>query len=277
MDSLNQLLQNLGYACRPVSPEEAAAHKCASFNSEAGKLTGYDCPACKNKGIIMTCVERNGTWEFVTRDCECMETRRTLNRLEQSGLKDAISTHTFETFETNFAWQKTMLLKAISYARNKAGWFFAGGQTGCGKSHICTAICRSLFQEGMAVKYMLWRDEVVTLKAVVTDSAEYARLIRPYKEAKVLYIDDLFKTGKDKFGKLQTPTVGDVNIAFEILNYRYNDPQKLTIISSECTMDELVGIDEAVAGRIFEKAQEYSVSIGKDIKKNWRFRGGVTL
>ena len=39
-------------------------------------------------------------------------------------------------------------------------------------------------------------------------------------------------------------TQGDINIAFEIINYRYiND--LITIISSELLLDEIINIDEA--------------------------------
>ena len=45
-----------------------------------------------------------------------------------------------------------------------------------------------------------------------------------------------------------------MNVAFEILNYRYT--AKLpTIVSSECVLDDLIQIDESLAGRIAERAK----------------------
>ena len=126
---------------------------------------------------------------------------------------------------------------------------------------------------------MLWRDEVVKLKACVTEAAEYSRMITELKEAEVLYIDDLFKTGKDGEGKAQRPTGADVNIAFEILNYRYNNPKLITIISSECKVTDMLDIDEAIAGRIAERTSPfgYGLNINKDQRKNYRLRGTVEL
>ena len=74
------------------------------------------------------------------------------------------------------------------------------------------------------------------------NTAYYSRLLTPFKTVPVLYIDDLFKT---EAGKL--PTTADVNIAFEIINHRYINPDYITVISTEKTMDELIAIDEAVA------------------------------
>ena len=71
------------------------------------------------------------------------------------------------------------------------------------------------------------------------------------------------------------PTPADVNVAFEIINYRYNNPSLLTIISSELTEADLLDIDEAVAGRIFERAK--SISISKNRDRNYRIKKAVTL
>ena len=80
-------------------------------------------------------------------------------------------------------------------------------------------------ERGVETRYALWRDMSVQAKAVVNDEQEYQRLVGPLKRVRCLYIDDLFKTGKG-----QQPTTGDVNLAFEILNSRYNDSTKITII-----------------------------------------------
>ena len=79
-----------------------------------------------------------------------------------------------------------------------------------------------------------------------------------------MYIDDLFKTKQGA-----SVTAADINIAFEILNYRYiND--MLTIISSEKTLREILDIDEAVGSRIYEMAQGYILNISADPAKNYR-------
>lgn len=153
------------------------------------------------------------------------------------------------------------------------GRIFITGNSG--KTHLCTAICREFLLNCKAVKYMLWRDDVVALKGLVNDTDAYKELIDTYKQCEVLYVDDLFKTGKSNDGLKQRPTAADVNIAFEILNYRYNNPNLLTIISSECTVNDIIDIDEATGGRIFERATAFSLK--PDVSKNYRLRGVTEL
>jgi DNA replication protein DnaC len=111
---------------------------------------------------------------------------------------------------------------------------------------------------------MLWRDSVTRLKAVVNDSEEYARLMEPLKRVSVLYMDDLFKVGKG-----QEPTGPDANVAFELLNARYVSRDKLTIISTERSIEELMDIDEAVGSRIYERSSGCGIAL-EGQGKNWR-------
>ena len=281
MDRIQDLLGRfMGQSSDPISPEEMEKFRVDSFNEAEGNLheeDDYQCKFCRNKGLIMRAVqEENGMWNSVSRECKCMGVRRTIKRMKRSGLKNIIKDYTFDKFEATDNWQNTIKEAAMEYAKKPEGWFFIGGQSGAGKTHICTAICRDFLLGGRTVKYMLWRDDVVKLKNAVTDYEEYTRLIDQYKKVEVLYIDDLFKTGKAPDGGKQIPTSADVNIAFEILNFRYNDPSLLTIISSECTVNDILDIDEAVGGRIFERAKR-SFSIKGDKTKNYRLRGAVEL
>ena len=92
-------------------------------------------------------------------------------------------------------------------------------------------------------------------------------MINKYKNAKVLYIDDFLKVKKG-----EEPTPADINLAFEILNYRLLDPDKITVISSEKTLLDLLNYDEATMSRIFKAAGRYKINIEKDIKKNYRLK-----
>ena len=91
----------------------------------------------------------------------------------------------------------------------------------------------------------------------------------------VLYIDDLFKIGKGQDGRKQRPTSADVNLAFEILNYRYNKPTCITIISSELYAEDILDIDEAIGSRIYERAK--IVNISNDRAKNQRIKNEITF
>lgn len=232
-------------------------------NSEQGNLVGFDCEKCKNRGYI---TEIRGNY-LVSVECECMKRRRSLRQIERSGMKDLLQRHTFANFETAEEWQALMKQKAADFLGDESGrWFAALGSVGAGKTHICTAICGELLNMGHGVRYMLWRDESVKIKAVANDADEYDRLINPFKLAPVLYIDDLFKTKK---GEPVRPA--DVNLAFELLNYRYCNKKLVTVISSEKTMGELLNVDEAVGSRIYERCGDFCVELTGD--KNRRLVG----
>lgn len=280
MERLQEILAKANIMARtsePMTPEEWEKFKADDYNKTQGSLDdGYDCPICLNKGDIWRAVQdARGWWTHVSADCKCMVIRRTIRRMQRSGLKNIIRDYTFDKFIATEPWQQTIKGAAMEYAKHPEGWFFIGGQSGAGKSHICTAICREFLLAGREVKYMLWRDDVVQLKGAVTDAEEYGSLMDHYKKVDILYIDDLFKTGKAPDGAKQRPTAADVNAAFEILNYRYNDPKKLTLISSECTIDDILDIDEAVGGRIFERAKAFSLK--PDKRRNYRLRGATEL
>ena len=235
-----------------------------SYNSTKGELSGFDCPKCHNKGNFMVVI--NG--EEIIRPCECMEKRRMLKAIHDSGLSTVLSQYTFGNFIDNEDWQKRVKQKALDYISDSSGkWFYIGGQVGAGKTHICTAIVGQFIKAGYNAKYMMWRDEIVKLKAM-RNSEDFDNLIAEYKRIKVLYIDDMFKTEQGK-----QPTQSDIDIAFEIINYRYMHKDLITIFSCEKKVGELLDIDEAVGSRIYERTKEYNIPIGRDRTRNYRLRG----
>ena len=280
MEALQAILKRRGLdSTFNMSPKDYEQFKVDSMNEAVGNRNeedGYECRICKNKGYIAKLVEKeDGTYSHCYANCKCVEIRNSILRMKRSGLKDIIKDYTFDKFEDTEDWQKTIKDAAMNYANAPEGWFFLGGMTGCGKTHLCTAICREFLLSGRRVKYMLWRDDIVKIKGAVTDSEEYSKLIDEYKKAEVLYIDDLFKTGKAADNNPQKPTSADINVAFEIINYRYINTNLLTIISSECSVDELLDIDEATGGRIYERAK--AITIAKNRNRNYRIRKAETI
>lgn len=276
MEQMMNLRDLIWAGCFDINEEQKEREKADAYNASIGerdKIDGYDCPICRNKGNIMVpFVDDYGRWNHKMRECRCQKIRSSILRMKASGLEDVIRRCTFDRYNAAEDWQVEIKQAAMEYAGDPDGWFFIGGQTGAGKSHICTAICRDLlYNSGMGVRYMVWKDESVKLKAVVTDSTEYTKAIDVFKTADVLYIDDFFWTG-DTRGRWK-PTAGDLNLGFEIINYRYLHPQKPTIISSQHTLPDLIRADEAIGGRIKELAGTNSFSIDADRKKNQRIGG----
>ncbi len=231
------------------------------WNTKPGKLEGLDCNKCLNRGFYYEYSDKMET--IVQIPCPCMARREAQRRMERSGISKAMERMTFESFEVRDKWQEAFKNQAVAFAKNPNGWFFAGGQVGGGKTHLCTAILRELSKK-YEVSYILWRDECAKIKASLNDAAGVERMNR-LKNVKVLYIDDLFKGS-------EMPTQGDLNIAFELYNYRYNNDELITITSSERLIGELVDIDEAIGSRIAEKSKGNIVQIARSKDRNWRLR-----
>lgn len=238
------------------------------YNASEGPEKDEHCPLCHNKGNFLEIVD--GT--EVLRTCQCAQIELSERILRKSGLADVADRYTFEAYVATDPWQRAAQEIAVAYVADSQGkWLALLGQPGCGKTHLGTAAAVAIMREkGAGMRYMAWRDDAARLKALVTDDVEYQRIINPLKTAQILYVDDLFKGEQGKM-----PTAADINLAFELLNYRYNNPSLVTIISSEKTIDDLIDIDEAVGSRIYERTKNYCIVIPSDKNKNYRLRGGV--
>ena len=226
---------------------------------------GYECEKCRNKGIIYKMTDEG---EIRSVKCECLTTRRSIKLLQESGLQLFVQNNSIDDYETTHEWQKNLKEKTQNFmAQDKIKWYFIGGQVGIGKTFLCTTICRHFIEKGVPTRYMLWTEISKRLKANINEDT-YFDIIEPFKKIDVLYIDDFLKVKKG-----QMPTPADMNIAFDILNSRLFDQNKVTIISSEFTIRQLLPLDEATISRIIEKSGEFLINIDADMSKNYRLKG----
>ena len=264
--------RNMEYTSKPMSIKESMERIAANENKRSGNehlIDGYNCELCLNRGYFSKVGEHYGMLENYMEVCSCMRVRKNIRALKNSGLANVVEDFTFEKFEATEPFQEYMLTRAKSFLENPENkWLAFLGASGSGKTHLCSAVAIELIKQGKDVKYMLWKDDARKIKNTHFDGD--GLLMDYYKNVEVLYIDDLFKTGKSD-DQLKV-TTGDINIAFEILNSRVVQ-KKTTIISSEISIDELFDIDEAVAGRIKQMCREYCVNISKGEGKNYRKRG----
>lgn len=217
-------------------------------------LGGVDCPICNNTGHLL--YRKDGI--TYAKECECMNKRRFLRRVKKSGMDDMLSRYTFDLYETPTAEWADIKQTAEAFCEAENGWFFICGQSGSGKTHICTAICSKLIDK-CDVYYMAWRDESRQLKALM-NTEELDQRLDQLKRVEVLYIDDFLKGGAND---------ADIRLAFEIINARYNDTRLRTIISTEATLETLLRIDEALGSRIIERSRGYRC---RSPKENWRLK-----
>lgn len=214
--------------------------------------------------------------------CDCFKRARILNRIKKSGLEHELDIKTFETFETHEKYEVDMKQMGLSYVnailhRNadaSAGatnyspipWLFMGGAPGCGKTHLCTAVCSELLKNGKEVIYMQWSAESRRLKSAVMEDS-YDAQMQVFIEAEILYIDDLLK---QMSGSAPSATPADIKILFELLNNRHiqNRP---TIITSEWALSrQLLPLDEGTFSRIYEHCKGYNLAIASLPNRNHR-------
>lgn len=231
--------------------------------------TIYRCAKCKDTGWI-------NEYETVVADsegkpyayyrwaerCDCVKLHAAKQKLIQSGIDENMRFANFET--RGMSVLENAKDSAIKYAdsfelfeNERVNSIIFCGQPGAGKTHLGSSICRQLIDKnGIQVVYMPYRNAVTELKQCIKDETEYGKLIRRYATARALYIDDMCK------GKT---TESDINILYEIINYRYLKKLPL-IISTEKTIKELNEWDEAIGSRIFEMCGENVITfIGKEL------------
>lgn len=260
MEQVRELIPKIPKLDAVPSYDEVIKMRVEAYNSVQGKLEGYDCSECLNKGYIAKIIDGS---EVMT-ECKCMKIRSTLNRIKQSGLEKQLKSCTFKNFQTDSEWQRKMKAAAAEFVKSDAIGFFIGGQSGCGKTHICTAIIGNFIKQGLSARYFVWREDSTILKAMVNDR-EYTERINEFKTADVLYIDDLFKQKDIKDA--------DTKLAFELIDYRARQQLK-TIISTELDEDALVECDEGLASRIIQISRGFRMIIPRDRNKNYRLRKG---
>lgn len=239
----------------------------AEYNAKPGIRNIADCQICKGKEFVAVADYEHDTINHLI--CACAKRVNNLLILKESGLSEVIKDFTFDKFDAKDKYQATMKGKAKAYLKDGGNdWFVVLGQTGAGKTHICTAICGEYINRGLSVRYFRWMDEGKLLKRLANggNDDQYSREIWKFKDCDVLYIDDLFKR---KPGAEVADA--DIKLALELINYRI-DNRKKTIISGEDGLESLTEIDGAIAGRINQQAGKYLVLIDKGEEKNYRFK-----
>ena len=200
--------------------------------------------------------------------CECRAIRQAEEILSKSGISEEFRNKNFENFKTiNDSQSINAYNKAREYSNNfhiiknnTQNSIMFMGQSGSGKTHLSLSIANVLMDNGVGVVYMGYRDVITQIKQNIMDEVYYNKIMNRYKNAKVLLIDDLFK------GKV---TESDINIMFELLNFRYFNKLPV-IVSCEMDVDRILSVDEAIGSRLVEMCKCVEV---KGKKLNYRMYG----
>lgn len=200
---------------------------------------------------------------------------RSIELLEKSGLKDDVERCRFDNFETTQDWQRKMFDMCQAFIKqDESKFLYLSGQPGCGKTHLGTAVCGHFISMGYSTVYAIHAAMLKDLKAHVNED-DYDETQAHYIYPKVLYLDDFMKPAKDRDGKLLPPTGPDITHSFEAINLRMIQ-RKITIITSERSLEEIIQIDEALGSRIKQMCGEYTLNITRKDGRNWRLKGDRT-
>lgn len=268
MQMLKAINPDVAVEVPQYSAIEYAKIRASWYNANLGSLNkedGINCDICMNKGQIQCASEEGETY---VKECQCMRKRRAIKAMRSSGLGELID-KSFDNFNAVEEWQIRAKTKAVSYAskNNDDSWLYFSGQTGCGKTHLCTAICKDFLNQGRSLKYLLWGDISQKLNALKYKAEDYEQYMSELKSVDILYIDDFLKTPSDENGVPEKPQIEDIRNAYTVINARYFAKKK-TIISSEHFMSEYERYDGAAAGRI--KQMSELIQIERNSERNYR-------
>lgn len=224
--------------------------------------TSYNCLKCKDTGWII------GKDNLTLTRCKCDQNEILKRQWRNRGIDPEETDRTFKNFEVWNNSSKIAKATAAAYykkfdniRKSKRNSILFCGQVGSGKTHLSIALALNFIKKGINVTYMPYRDVITDLKQRMIDSYYYKGQINNYKSTDVLLIDDLFK------GKI---TETDINIMFEIINYRYLNKLPV-IVSTEFVTDRMLNFDEGVGSRIYEMCKDFIVQIeGKE--NNYRLK-----
>lgn len=249
-------------------------------NSLEGDLNikdGYDCPKCKNRGYITQIKDDR---YLVDVPCECKKIRITIQRLKNCGIDyDTLVKYSIQNYKTTEQWQENLKNKIKEYlVDDKPNWLVLSGKTGAGKTHLCIATFKYFInnkqKSGQYISWNAFAPKMIALsKSTYTDNQEmFERTMEEMSNTDVLYIDDLFKLTTNKYGNDES-----LAILYRIINNRYLNKNKITIISTEMFENELKDLDEAVWGRIHERTNggNYWLTIANELNRNYRIRGNT--
>lgn len=239
-------------------------------NRKSGDLNradGIDCPLCRNKGRMFRW-DRDMQEMFVE-TCGCMDARRSIRRLNKSNVCRDWQDKTFDRFHAEQEWQMVLKRRVQAYAADPAGrWLLITGQSGCGKTHLATAAFVKLVKGAcLSAEYVRWADMVEKMDAVRFDAKAIENCKAKWIGCDLLYMDDLFK----KRGNAAV-SEREFDITLSLIDARYNDPNKLLIISTERSINELREMDEALAGRIHERCGKNIIQVKREKGRNYRMR-----
>lgn len=225
----------------------------------------YECEKCGDTGYVGM------------KMCECMKRALVLAGYESSGLGGLIRTQSFENFSLEYyrtggANYENMEMFLSSLRRFAEGFsedtyrnYLLLGPTGLGKTHLSTAVAKSVIERGFDVLYVSALGMVSDFEARRFGNASgdgNQRDTERYYTADLLIIDDLGTEMVNQF---------TVSCLYDVINSRINN-RKSTFINTNLTRKEIESkYSERITSRLFGEYYPLPFS-GTDIRRQKRMK-----
>lgn len=203
----------------------------------------YHCSKCSDTGYVGIDL------------CDCLRKELVAAAFDSSGLRSLVDSQTFDTFSLDYysdddkkiMAQNVKILREFAEGYNKSTYenFLFHGPTGLGKTHLSSAVARSVIEKGGYVVY----ESSITLFADYEAKrfgnsyySDYDSNVEKYIDCDLLIIDDLGCELTNQF---------TVSCLYSIINTRMIG-RKSTIISTNFTPAELKKkYSDRIVSRIF--------------------------
>lgn len=218
----------------------------------------YDCDKCDDSGYV------DGKM------CECMKRELVMAGYESSGLGRLIATQSFDNFSLDYyksggANYQNMQLYFTSLRSFAQGFssdtyrnFLLIGGTGLGKTHLSTAVAKSVIERGFDVLYVSAIDMFADFEKKQFGNSDITEdNTRRYFECDLLIIDDLGTELTNQF---------TVSCLYNVINSRINSARS-TFINTNLSKKEIEAkYAERITSRLFGEYYPLVFS-GIDIRK----------
>jgi len=155
---------------------------------------------------------------------------------------------------------------AFDFAKNPEGWLVFMGETGCGKTHLASAIVNFRYESGKPALFVVVPDFLDHLRSAFSPDSKisYDQLFESVKTAPLLVLDD--------FGEQSTNSWVKEKL-YQLINFRYNN-RLPTVITTRYSLDEIMEkVDESISSRLMDRQMSVTFNIMAPDYRNERRPG----
>lgn len=201
----------------------------------------YECETCGDTGFVNT------------KMCDCMRRALVLAGYESSGLGGLIRTQCFDNFSLEYyrdGGDYERMVRSVAalrhfgenFSEDTARSYLLVGGTGLGKTHLSTAVAKTVIDRGFDVLYVTSVGMIGDFETKRFGNGEGARDTSRYYDTQLLIIDDFGTEVVNQF---------TVSCMYDVINTRINN-RKSTIINTNLSHKEMEQkYGERIASRLF--------------------------